>query len=184
VGDGSEQTLLWQTIRPATETVYGLLARARRSASATGGLRLELRRGVQDGVLTDAAGQPNRIEIPIASLPSSGHGVISGFFRLRPEEELPITFVLHLSTPLPAGESLSVDEIILTQAQRLYPGGPYLAAASGYLPAEGDRFTITLANDYAGQWEKVLDRFLGLRQLTDLALPSTGTTLIPDSLLE
>lgn len=184
VGDGSEQTLLWQTIRPATSAVYALLARAVRSASATGTLRLELRRGVEDGVLQDASGQQNRIEVNIASLPASGHGLVSGFFRLRPDEELPVTFVLHLSSPLPAGESLYLDEILLTPAQRLYQGGPYLAAAAGWRPAEGDRFTLTVQNDYAGQWEKVFDRFLTLRQLTELALPTSGSTLIPDSLLE
>jgi hypothetical protein len=184
VGTGSEQTLLWQTIRPSTGVVYGVLARAQRSANAAGALRLELRRGVQDGVLLDGAGGQNRLEVNIANLPTSGHGVISGFFRLRPEEELPVSFVLHLANPLPTGESLYLDELILIPAQRLYAGGPYLAAAAGWKPAEGDRFTITVENDYSGQWEKVLDRFLGLRQQTDLALPTEGTTLIPDSLLE
>ena len=184
MGTGSEQTLLWQTIRPSRASVYGLLARASRTAGASGTLRLELRRGVEDGVLEDQAGNANRIEISIASLPTSGHAAIGGFFRLKPAEELPITFVLHLFIPLPAGESLYLDEIILAPAQRLYAGGPYLLAASGWRPAEGDRFAITIQNNYAGRWEKVFDRFLDLRQQTDFALPTAGTTLIPDSLLD
>lgn len=185
VSDGSTQTLLWQTIRPATATVYFLIFRILRSdAATTGTIRFELRRGVEDGVLRDAAGQQNRFEFPIDYLPPNVPITLSASFRLRPDEELPVSFVLHLASPPPNGKSVWLDEIILVPAQRLYQGGPYAAAAAGWKPAEGDRFTITVQNNYAGQWEKVFDRFFQLRQLTELALPTTGSTQIPASLLE
>ena len=183
VGTGSEQTLLWQTVRPNRATVYGLLMRACRTSGASGTLRFELRRGVEDGILQDEAGNPNQVEISISSLPVSGHAAVEGFFRLKESEELPVTFVLHLASPLPEGESIFLDEILLAPAQRL-TGGPYLLAASGWKPAEGDRFAITIQNNYAGKWEKAFDRWFSLRQQTDLALPTSGTILIPDSLLE
>ena len=181
VGNGSEQTMLFQTVRLQPTTVYAFFARARRSSAAAGTLRVELRKGVDDGLLLDKTGGENRIERNVASLPSSQHGAITGTFRLPPGAST-VTFVIHASTALPANESVFLDELILVPAAPMYAGGPFIAAAAGWKPAEGDRWTLQVTN-VPGPWPKAFDRYLQLRARTGRELPASGTTQIPDALL-
>jgi hypothetical protein len=182
VGNGSEQTMLFQTVRLQPTTVYAFFARARRSSGATGTLRFELRKGVDDGLLIDNKGGQNRIAVNVASLSDNQHGAITGTFRL-PSRESTVTFVIHVSTALPANKSVYLDELILVPATQMYAGGPFIAAAGGWKPAEGDQWTLQVTN-VPGPWPKAFDRYLQLRVRTGRALPTSGTTQIPDSLLE
>ncbi|MGB9687472.1 hypothetical protein [Thermogutta sp.] len=56
VGNGSEQTTLYQPVRLSPGRVYLFFARARRSSSATGTVNFELRRSISDTALADSAG--------------------------------------------------------------------------------------------------------------------------------
>jgi len=185
VGNGTEQTTLYQMVRPQPGRVYCLLARARRTNSATGELRFELRRSIGDSTLADSSGNLNRITVAVSSLSASGHGGITGSFRLPVDYgDAPVNFVITASTPINGGEAVGLDDLILVEATRLYPGGPFVAAATGWKPSAGDTWTITATNDLAGKWETVLERAFQWRSRIDRAPPQSGTTQIPDSLLE
>jgi len=184
-GTGSENTTLYQPLRLTPGKAYFLFARARRSATATGELRLELRRSIQDATLADSAGNLNRIAITVSGLSSASHTGISGSFRLPADSGTePCVFVITAATPINAGESVGLDDLILAEAARLHPGGPYIAAAAGRKRTAGDAWTITASNDLQGKWETVLERWFRWRESLDRKVPDGGTTLIPDSLLD
>ncbi|MBC7350890.1 MAG: hypothetical protein H5U08_00885 [Thermogutta sp.] len=185
VGNGSEQTTLYQMVRLQPGRVYFLLGRARRTATASGEIRLELRRAVNDTPLSDSAGNLNRITVSVSSLPSNQHTGITGSFRLPADfEGGTVALVITASTPIPNGQAVGLDELVLVEGSRLYPGGPYIAVATGWKPFSGDSWTITASNNLAGKWELTLERFLQWRSRIDRSPPGSGTTQIPDSLLD
>lgn len=185
VGNGTEVSTLYQTVRLLPGRVYFLFVRARRSALASGEIRIELRRSVDDATLADPAGNPNRISLTVGNLSATGHSGISGSFRLPTDYGSdPCVLVITAATPINAGESVGLDDLILVEASRLYAGGPHLAAAAGWKKTSQDSWTITGSNNLLGRWEVVLERWFRWREVLDRKLPDTGTTLIPDTLLD
>lgn len=181
---GGEQTCLWQQIRLEAGAVYAVALRARRTASATGTLRLELRRCIDGATTADPAGGLNRIERTIDTISAAGHTTITGSFVVgEADASRPLSLAIHLSNPLPNGQSLALDELYVGRASRLYEGGPYLAIVAGWKPLIGDRWTIDIVDASISAWERCCDRWLRLRELADIALPDSGGTLIPDSLI-
>lgn len=185
VGNGTEVSTLYQPVRLVPGRVYFLFVRARRSALATGELRLELRRSIGDATLADSSGTPNRLAITVANLSSAGHTGISGSFRLPVDYGSdPCVLVITAATPINAGESVGLDDLILVEASRLHVGGPWLAAAAGWKKTAADTWTLTGTNNLLGRWEVVLERWFRWRENLDRKPPDTGTTLIPDTLLD
>lgn len=185
VGDGSEQTTLYQPLRLTPGRVYLFLARARRSSSATGTVNVELRRSIGETTLADSAGNLNRVSVSVAGLSTSGHTGITGAFRLPVDYGSdPVVLVITAATPINAGQSVGIDELVLVEASRLYPGGPYLGAVAGWKTSAGDTWTITASNNLGGKWETCLERYLGWRARLDRAVPASGTTQIPETLLD
>jgi hypothetical protein len=183
VGNGSEQTLLYQSVELQADRPYFLFARMRKTASATGEIRFELRRSVSESALSDSAGTVNRVSVNLTSVSSSSHTGVSGVFRLPVDYSGPVTFVIQASTAINSGEAVGIDELVLVDGTRLYNGGPWLAAASGWKSFLNDRWTVSITNDLAGVWQTTLARFLRWYELVDRPPPTTGSTLIPDSLL-
>lgn len=185
VGNGSEQTTLYQPVRLTPGRVYLFFVRARRSATATGTINFELRRSISETALADSAGNLNRVSISVAGLSTTGHTGITGAFRLPVDYGSdPVVFVITAATPINAGQSVGIDELVLVEASRLYQGGPYIGAVSGWKVSAGDTWTITASNNLGGKWETCLERYLGWRARLDRAVPASGTTQIPETLLD
>jgi hypothetical protein len=183
-GNAAEQTTLYQSVSLQPGRVYFLMARARRTGSATGELRFELRRAISDSTLADSAGTLNRITVSVADLSTTGHTAITGTFRLPADYgNEPAVFAITAGTPISNGQAVGIDELILVEGTELYPGGPWIAAASGWRPSAGDSWTITAGNNLAGKWEVALERYFQWRAQLRRAPPASGTTQIPDSLL-
>lgn len=185
VGNGSEQTTLYQSLVLSPGRVYFLFARARRSSAATGEIRFELRRSVGDAALPDSSGMSNRIAVNVSGLSTTGHTAMTGTFRLPVNYGSdPVLFVITASTPINSGQAVAIDDLILVEGSRLYLGGPFLAAAAGWKPSSGDAWTITASNNLAGKWETCLERYLFWWKRLDRAVPTSGTTQIPETLLD
>jgi hypothetical protein len=183
VGNGSEQTLLHQSLELKAGQPYVLFARLRRTASAAGEVRFELRRSVSDTALADSAGNLNRLSVNLSSISSSGHTGLNSVFCLPADYSGPVYFVIHAASPINSGQAVAIDQLVLVEGTRAYSGGPWVAAATGRKPFQGDRWTVTLSNNLAGVWQATLARFLRWYELVDRPPPTTGSTLIPDSLL-
>jgi hypothetical protein len=95
---------------------------------------------------------------------------------------------LRLTTPLATGKTLYLDSFAVGEMTRLYPGGPALAVFSGATPfVVGDRYLVTVANDYGGvtyggNWQQAFQRYFGTDQLEYL-LPYSGSPTVANSLV-
>jgi hypothetical protein len=86
-------------------------------------------------------------------------------------------------TPIAADTSVYIDEMGIVQATELYDGGPFVAAFAGVDAAVNeDAYTLTVANDRAGELQTWYDRSFAMRNKGFL-LPTSGTNLIPDSVI-
>ncbi len=76
-----------------------------------------------------------------------------------------------------------MDGLIIAPAVQLYGGGPYVGVFGGRaLPEVGDKWTITAANNNAGDFQMWFDAVFDMAA-KNLLLPVAGTNLIPDSLI-
>jgi len=90
---------------------------------------------------------------------------------------------INLTNPPAAGKSIYIDDLMMKASAALYAGGPLVVAYSGrrYV-REDDSWTISVANDYAGEWATYMERVFALAA-NELRMPTTGTTLVNDSLI-
>lgn len=170
------------TLKP--NTVYHYSFWAKKSASlAAGALQIGLLDG-SDAAVSDDASTANTTTIAHGTL-STSYAHFSGAF-ITPKS-LPSTQKLRvrISTALTSGESVYVDHLSFAEATLLYAGGPYATLHSGATAfILNDSFTLTVANNFASDWAKMLERLFGLRAL-GIQLPSAtgGSITIADSLL-
>jgi hypothetical protein len=106
-------------------------------------------------------------------------------FRLPNDVQLPVYLRLQVTTAIATNAWVYLDDIAIAQGTSLYTGGPYISAFSGVTAsADGDIWSLAIANDYAGEWQTWFNRAFGMAGF-GLFLPTTssGNTEIPDTLL-
>ncbi|QDU97535.1 hypothetical protein [Lignipirellula cremea] len=184
---GAELTTVQQRLTGLSPgTVYAVHLRVKVDVTpAAGELVVELVDGAGDP-LADAQGVACQLTIdPTSSGPlsTSAFTSVGGFFRtpgVLPE----LAYVrLRISTTVSNSTQIFFDEAALAPAVELYPGGPWLAAFAGVIPlAPGDRWTITVANDRAGEFQEY---FLRNFSTPALLLPSStsGEETLSDELV-
>ena len=139
-------------------------------------------------VINDQQAVANSFTKTLSTLTVNTWTAVNGVFRLPRVLPSTIKIRVRLSTAMSAGSNLYLDRCGMATMTRLYAGGPYMAIFSGNVPfVTGDWFAITMANDRAGAsnlntWQTLFDRLFDMRAL-DLLLPTSGTTLINDSLI-
>lgn len=92
---------------------------------------------------------------------------------------------IRISTAIPEGTSMYIDEVCMVPMTQLYVGGPSVAMFSGSEPwDDNDLLSLTVTNDRAGAIEEWCDRVWLLRE-KNLLLPCTlgGSETIADSLI-
>jgi hypothetical protein len=96
---------------------------------------------------------------------------------------MPVYLRIRISNPIPAGDSVYIDEVAVVAGTELYDGGPYVAVFSGVTPAVvEDDWVLTATNDRGGEWQTMYNRAFDMVGKGFL-LPTSGTTLLPDSLI-
>jgi hypothetical protein len=141
--------------------VYAVSIQARKTPTTTGTLYLELVDGTNT-VLEDDAGTANQISIDISTMSSSAFTPHTGFFRLP--SVLPSVWYVQLrSTDIANTYGFYLDDFIIVAAQPLYKDGPYAALiANGRDLAAGDRYTVAVANSWAGKIQTWFYRWFGV----------------------
>ena len=109
-----------------------------------------------------------------------------------PQTMPPITYWrIQISAAVSAGTSIYLDHACLVAMTELYAGGPCVAIFGGnVLPeaksgtSDGDYLTLTIANDYAGEFQSYFERNFQMSEKR-LRLPSNaaGGETINDSLI-
>jgi hypothetical protein len=153
------------------------------SAPSTGVLEVSLTDG-GGVILTDDEGNDNKITVDLTTV---GTTFVAKGASFRTPSLLPATAKLRirLTTALENTKGVLIDHMALTPMAQLYPGGPSVAFFSTPdLAVSGDTWTVTVANDRAGEFQEYFERFFGMAQL-GLILPSdaSGSETIADTLI-
>ena len=132
--------------------VYAWSLQAKKIAATTETLYIEIVDGT-GAVVTDDEGNSLRSTVTIATdMSDSAFTPLSGFFHL-PTDLPDIYYIqLRIAADMGAGEGFYLDDFILVAATELYTGGPYVALLVNDRDLQdGDRYTIVVANDWAGK---------------------------------
>lgn len=169
-----------QPVHLERERVYAVGLVARRTLSASGTLRLALKRGVGGSFCLAPDGNLCTADIAVSSLPTTNYQPIVRFFRLAASEPRQVVLCVTLLNGT-AAERVYVDDIVLAPAVPIFTGGPYLAVFDG--PFAGvDEYRITCQDNRGGAWQAAFDRYFRAAE-RGAPLPTSGSILIPDSLL-
>lgn len=182
--DGATLTALYQPLSDlSADTPYAFHCRMRAdSAIAAGELRVEIVDEIGGNVIADSQSVDNVLVIDATALTTS-YASESFFFRLPPGTQMPVYLRIRISSAVTTGRDVYLDEAAVVKATELYAGGPYVAAFGGLdLTSVNDTWTLTVTNDYGGQFQTWFNRVFAMAPKR-LLLPTAGTTLIPDSLL-
>lgn len=180
-GNGSELTGLYQRFTATGDGVAVLVARIWHDGATAGVLQLGLVNGATSTAtpINRASGTANATSFTLSSLaanqfhvviaPLAWKGAVDGYLALR------------LTTAMTSGKNLVINRpqlIVVTGQTLTRPGLVLLSNRFG--PQPQDRWTWTITNDFAGQVQT-----WWLRAFADptLALPRSGTTLIPESII-
>jgi hypothetical protein len=160
-------------------TVYFAHLRILRSGTATGAVvKVAIVQGIGGAALDDDAGNANELEIDAAALSDSAYTSEWFSFRLPATAVLPVYLRIAVTTAIPTGGIVYVDEVAVTAGTELYSGGPYVAAFSGRTASrEGDYWTLAVTNSRAGLWQTWYQRIMDMAA-KGLMLPTTGSNLI------
>lgn len=179
VSNGTEQSTLVVPVQ-LSRGVYAVNLWAIASASlSTGQLQVRLLDGVNGNTFTDTAGNSCQLTIPCNQLSSSLQKAFNAVWAVS--RDFLGYLELKVTTPWTSGQAVYLDEITLAPATELYPGGLWFAAFRNAQPgAVTNKWTIAVSNNRAG---KVLEYTHRLFELTDITLPRSGTTQIPESVM-
>jgi hypothetical protein len=183
VGDNSTLQALYAPLSSLTvDTVYFCHLRMIRSGTSTGAVvKVAIVQMIGGASLDDDAGHTNELEIDAAALSDSVHTSEWFSFRLPAGTILPVYLRIAVTTTIPTGGILYVDEVAVGAGTEIYSGGPYLAAFSGRdASQEGDMWTLQISNTHDGSWQDFYQRAFNMAD-KELLLPTTGSNLLPDT---
>jgi hypothetical protein len=189
-GDGSAVVGIYQELDQAvvkSDTNYAVsFWYQTTSATYTAKLRVALVNG-SGTVITDngSTSQSSTVVDETALGAANGTWVRAGIV-LRTPRNLPTGLALEFRFPsgdvLDNAKSVYLDHVIMSEMERVYDGGPYMAIHSGATDfAIRDAFTNTIANDKTTtNFVRCLDRAFSLAE-NGIRLTVTGTTAINDN---
>ncbi len=188
-GDGGGTlSSIYQDISSEVEqsTVYAFNCYVKDSGAGllAGVLKIDLIDG-SNVVINDDASTANSSTVAFGTTTGT-YAAFSGFFRTPTNLPTTVRLRVSISTALTNAESMYVDDLALTKAIQLYPGGPYGAAFRASTDVlKNDLWSVTIANNgYAGgTFQTAFEAFFGMRAL-GLQIPSdaVGGETIADTL--
>jgi hypothetical protein len=189
--DGSQLTTLNQAVTLSPLTRYAFSIRMLADVvPAAGVITFDLVDGIGGSVVADESSTNISSTVTCSGLTTSF--AARSFSFTTPQTLPPITyFRIRISTAVSAGTSIYIDHACLTAMTELYAGGPCVAIFNGnILPeakngtSDGDYLTLTIANDYAGEFQSYFERNFQMAAKR-LRLPSNsgGTETLADSLI-
>jgi hypothetical protein len=139
-------------------------------------------------VIEDAAGNATSATktLDVAAIGTSWVHVSQPWDLSDTEIKPDARFAMEVTTAIPNGKSIVIDELVLAERVQMYPGGPGFIIARGSADYRtGDTFTVTYAHSAsppANKWQFYFDRFFNTAAF-NYNLPSAGGSAIADSLI-
>lgn len=185
IGNGTAVQTIKQTFDDGVlepNKVYGVWAAIQlANASGNGTVGISLVNNTTLAVLTDDASTANTLSMPMSSENASWNGNHTFFFRTA--KVLPTAGVaILINTTTPSNTTIYL-QAAMCEATELYTGGPYLAAFRGSVdPIVGDKWEVTVSNDWGGKLQTMHDRLLDMKGM-DEQLPSAASPTINETLV-
>lgn len=172
---------LYQQITISPQTVYALGYWATPSAEVDSGrITVSLVDSIGGTIVQDDAGNDQSDNWNLSGNTDAEHH--TAFFQVAETTQMPIYLRLEKSTAESVAD-IVLDDLILSPATQLYSGGPYVSVFAGITdPVLDDQWTVTVSNDYTGDIQQYSNAVFDLAK-KGLQLPTSGTDLIPDSLI-
>ncbi len=178
--DGSQLTTLNQSIggnlKPLTQYAFNCYMLAD-VVPAAGVFTFDLVDGIGGSVINDEAGTANSFTVTCSGL-STSFAARNGVFRTPRVLPAAVYMRIRITTAVSGGTSIFLDHAALAEMVELYAGGPSAAVFSGRTPFRkgsnqvlADYFTLTAANNRAGEFQEWFDRNFQMRE-KGLQLPS------------
>ncbi len=146
---------------------------------AAGVLTVDLYDG--SNVINDDTGTANTVTISLPGVNDTNWHALSAFFRLPEPLPAAVYIRLRLSTALSVGSSVFIDQFAMVEADRLYDGGPYVAAfVGGTAFSQDDAFSIAIANNRSSKYQEAFDVFFDTME-SDVRLPTDGAPSIANT---
>jgi len=176
LGDGAELTSMEQAFNTAGQsaakvkpgTKYAISLRMQISAAlAAGVLRISLKDG-SDAIINDAAGVAISDSTTLSTLSISDFQVVTLVFTTAASLPSTVKIVVELTTAITSAENLFINDIVMApMVQFGGPGGVYLIAHPGATDwVRDDKFTVAVANDYAGLFQTAFERWFNMSSMT------------------
>lgn len=180
LGNGTENTGIYQRFVRTPRGVAVLVLRVWHDGATSGTLQI----GLFDGATPQAApipranGQPNALNVTLANLPANQFHMLLCPLAWATEVDGYIGF--RLTSPITSGKKLILNwpQAILVSPSLRRPS--MIVFANRFGPWPGDSWSWIVTNDLAGA---IQTWWLRVFQDNDLALPISGSTLIPDSII-
>lgn len=186
VGDGAvKPVLIYPLPTLEAEKVYFCHFRHKKTGTPAAGIvRVAVLGAVGGSVTTDFSSGSNSVSYDLTAGTVTTSFTSGWFsFRLKKTQTQPVYLVIEETTAISAGTTYAIDEVAVVAGSELYNGGPFVAAFSGVLPPiAGDKWTLTNTNSRDGEIVTWMERFFGLSDM-ELLLPTSGSTLCPDSVI-
>lgn len=185
-GDGAEETAIVYPLSLSSATVYAFSVWLRTDGTvASGAIQFDLvdSATASPTVIQDDEGTNNASAAVTVTDLTTTFTQTTAFFRTPTIMPDVVYLRARLSTVVPEGEDVFMDEMCLVPANELYPGGPFASVFSG--PTDwvvGDTIRFTPVNAQAGAIHTWMDRVHDLAG-NRLLFPSNTVGTIGDALI-
>lgn len=153
--------VMGQGPRPSikTNTVYIVSAYLRGVAVTvnTGTIRF----GLRDSSNNEISGASVNVNLTTTTIPSTSWTRVTGSFTTPLSLGTATRFAINMTVKL-GNQTLAIDEVVLAEAERVYPGGPGVAVVAGTADWELDDRMAAAITKTTSEWQVDLDRYLNL----------------------
>ena len=142
-----------------TNTVYIVSAYLRGTTGTvnTGTIRF----GLRDSSDAEISGASISVNLTSTTIPNSAWTHITGSFTTPLSLPSGVRFAINMTVKL-GNQTLLIDEVVLCECERLYPGGPGVAVVAGTADWELDDRMAAAITKTTDLWQVELDRYLNL----------------------
>lgn len=185
IGNGSEQTSIYQNINASPNTHYSVSLWAATYGTVSAGVMEFSLVDNFNNVIANNAGNNNLFTVSHTALSAVPAFLpFGGAFQTPNLLPAQVRFRIRASTAITNAGRILIQTLALTPSRQAYNGGPYVILFSGLKKlVAGDSFTVVISNNYGGLIQSAFNRIFNMGSM-NLVLPSTsGSPTIPDSLI-
>ena len=152
MGQGPRPSIKTNTVYIVSAYLRGILGTVN-----TGTIRF----GLRDSSNNEISGASVNVNLTTTTIPSTSWTRVTGSFTTPLSLGTATRFAINMTVKL-GNQTLAIDEVVLAEAERVYPGGPGVAVVAGTADWELDDRMAAAITKTTSDWQVDLDRYLNL----------------------